>query len=332
MIGNVIQKKRKEAGLTQAQLAERLGVSAPAVNRWEKNLSFPDATLLAPLARCLKTDLNELFSFYDSLSRKERELIVNKARMMLMSEDDVGALEYIAESVRNNLSDGELYKEMADMLFGWHTIKKASDPMIYLVQIAEYYERALTLLPEKEELISSYLMNVYAESGERQKAEIAWGRLHDTRYEKRWAHAELHFLLKEYRCAVPEIKELVLRKVVDLSRSLQFLHDALVLSGEEDLAALASEKEAAVGELFELWKGIGAVNRISSSISKQPLDFKEARITDMLSPEIAKEKFTACMLFEGVKLGGRSKEESTTADLLADLLCSLQRFYGADKM
>ena len=68
MIGSIIQKKRKEAGLTQAQLAEYLGVTAPAVNRWEKDLSFPDATLLAPLARCLKTDLNELFSFYDSLS------------------------------------------------------------------------------------------------------------------------------------------------------------------------------------------------------------------------------------------------------------------------
>ena len=56
MIGKVIQQKRKETGLTQAQLADRLGVTAPAVNRWEKDLSFPDASLLAPLARCLNTD------------------------------------------------------------------------------------------------------------------------------------------------------------------------------------------------------------------------------------------------------------------------------------
>lgn len=68
MIGKNIQQKRKAAGLTQAQLAELLGVTAPAVNRWEKDLSFPDTVLLAPLARCLNTDLNELFSFYDSLS------------------------------------------------------------------------------------------------------------------------------------------------------------------------------------------------------------------------------------------------------------------------
>ena len=79
MIGKIIQQKRKAAGLTQAQLAELLGVTAPAVNRWEKDLSFPDATLLAPLARCLNTDLNELFSFYDSLSEKERQLILDRA-------------------------------------------------------------------------------------------------------------------------------------------------------------------------------------------------------------------------------------------------------------
>lgn len=74
MIGKSIQEKRKALGLTQSQLAELLGVTAPAVNRWEKDLSYPDANLLAPLARALKTDLNALFSFYDSLSDKERGL------------------------------------------------------------------------------------------------------------------------------------------------------------------------------------------------------------------------------------------------------------------
>ena len=63
MIGDVIHDKRKELGLTQAQLAERLGVTAPEVNRQEKGLGYPDVTLLAPLARLLNTDMNELFVF-----------------------------------------------------------------------------------------------------------------------------------------------------------------------------------------------------------------------------------------------------------------------------
>ena len=205
MIGSIIQQKRKEAGMTQAQLADRLGVSAPAVNRWEKDLSFPDATLLAPLARCLKTDLNELFSFYDSLSAKERELIVDKARMMLLKDGDETALQYIDSVLRENLSDGNLYKEMADMLFGWHTIKKAQSPPLYLAEVAEYYERALELLPDKVEIISGSLMNVYGEMGEAEKAEEAWSRLPQTKHDKQWAHAELHYLLKDYGLA-DEIK------------------------------------------------------------------------------------------------------------------------------
>lgn len=42
---DVIRQKRRERGLTQEQVAERLGVSAPAVNKWESGASYPDITL-----------------------------------------------------------------------------------------------------------------------------------------------------------------------------------------------------------------------------------------------------------------------------------------------
>ena len=38
-IQEIIRQKRLEKGLTQEQLAERLGVTAPAVNKWEKGVS-----------------------------------------------------------------------------------------------------------------------------------------------------------------------------------------------------------------------------------------------------------------------------------------------------
>ncbi len=38
-INEVIREKRKELFLTQEQIAERLGVSTPAVNKWEKGVS-----------------------------------------------------------------------------------------------------------------------------------------------------------------------------------------------------------------------------------------------------------------------------------------------------
>ena len=55
-----IRQKRKELGYTQEQVAARLGVTAPAVNKWESGMTYPDITLLPPLARLLQTDLNTL--------------------------------------------------------------------------------------------------------------------------------------------------------------------------------------------------------------------------------------------------------------------------------
>ena len=60
-IHDVIRSKRKEMGLTQEALARYIGVSAPAVNKWEKGTCYPDITLLPALARLLKVDLNITF-------------------------------------------------------------------------------------------------------------------------------------------------------------------------------------------------------------------------------------------------------------------------------
>jgi transcriptional regulator with XRE-family HTH domain len=38
----IIRDKRKEIGLTQEQIGEYLGVSTPAVNKWESGATYPD--------------------------------------------------------------------------------------------------------------------------------------------------------------------------------------------------------------------------------------------------------------------------------------------------
>ena len=59
-INEIIKKKRIILGMTQEQVADYLGVSTPAVNKWEKGGCYPDITLLPALARLLKVDLNRL--------------------------------------------------------------------------------------------------------------------------------------------------------------------------------------------------------------------------------------------------------------------------------
>ena len=53
-ISEQIRNYRKSVGLTQEQVANALGVSASAVNKWEKGNSYPDISTLPALARLLQ--------------------------------------------------------------------------------------------------------------------------------------------------------------------------------------------------------------------------------------------------------------------------------------
>lgn len=58
--GQFLCKLRKEKGITQKQLAEQLYLSDKAVSKWERGLSFPDISLLIPLAKILEVTTTEL--------------------------------------------------------------------------------------------------------------------------------------------------------------------------------------------------------------------------------------------------------------------------------
>lgn len=77
-IGEVIRRHRKERNMTQEEMAERLGVTAPAVCKWESGQAYPDITLLVPLARLLSVDLNSLLSFEEKPDKKEIDSLVQE--------------------------------------------------------------------------------------------------------------------------------------------------------------------------------------------------------------------------------------------------------------
>ena len=53
LVGNQISRLRKNKGLTQSELGERLYVSCQAVSKWERGESMPDISLLTDLAAIL---------------------------------------------------------------------------------------------------------------------------------------------------------------------------------------------------------------------------------------------------------------------------------------
>ena len=79
-IGKFILNCRKEKGLTQEQLAEKLGVTSKSISRWENGNTMPDYSLLKELCNELDINVNELLSGEkikgnDYMNKSEENLI-----------------------------------------------------------------------------------------------------------------------------------------------------------------------------------------------------------------------------------------------------------------
>jgi transcriptional regulator with XRE-family HTH domain len=60
MIGNYINLKRKEQGITQEQLGNKLGVSSQAISNWEQGKNLPDSSLLIDLSIILDCSIEQI--------------------------------------------------------------------------------------------------------------------------------------------------------------------------------------------------------------------------------------------------------------------------------
>ncbi len=69
---DIISKKRKELGLTQQQLAEKLNISDKVVSKWETGKSLPDTAMLIPLAEALQISINELMNSNDAVAEIDK--------------------------------------------------------------------------------------------------------------------------------------------------------------------------------------------------------------------------------------------------------------------
>jgi len=61
-IGLFIRDRRIELGMTQQQLADKLGITDKAVSKWERSVSYPDITILRELSAALEVSVTELLA------------------------------------------------------------------------------------------------------------------------------------------------------------------------------------------------------------------------------------------------------------------------------
>ena len=95
-LGNFISGERRNLGLTQRDLAAALHVTDKAVSKWERGLSYPDVTLLEPLAQELDLTVEELMA-----CRRQARMVRKGADETVKEQETVrGLLDISRDSVR----------------------------------------------------------------------------------------------------------------------------------------------------------------------------------------------------------------------------------------
>jgi transcriptional regulator with XRE-family HTH domain len=98
-IGKNIARLRKEKGLTQAELGEKLGVSNQAISKWESEVSSPDISLLPSIADVFECSIDDLFCYIPKQERIHLNMIPGDD----LRKDGMG--EYVARQIRSQLDD-----------------------------------------------------------------------------------------------------------------------------------------------------------------------------------------------------------------------------------
>lgn len=96
-IGRFISSCRKKKGLTQAQLAEYLGITNRAVSKWETGKSPPDPSIMLELCSLLNIDVNELLTGEIMELEKYKESAENNLICLLRNRKNLFIIRLIGE-------------------------------------------------------------------------------------------------------------------------------------------------------------------------------------------------------------------------------------------
>ena len=153
-IGNFISLKRKEKGITQSELAEKLGVSDRAVSKWENGICLPDACNMSILCKVLNITINDLFSgevvdMKDNEKRLEQNLLeMTKAKeesdkRLLNLEILIGVLSSIilfSCVIVASILEMDIWLRIIIIVIGFIIFTISMFYALKIEQVAGYYE------------------------------------------------------------------------------------------------------------------------------------------------------------------------------------------------
>ena len=153
-IGKFIAECRKNVGLTQVQLAERLGITDKAISKWERGIAMPDSSIMLELCHILNITVNDLLSgervtmadYNKELENNLLEMVKQKQeadKRLLRMESLVGVMACIPFGVGVVIGlfvPMEEWKQVVIVLSSMVPLLVAIPFLLRIEQVAGFYE------------------------------------------------------------------------------------------------------------------------------------------------------------------------------------------------
>ncbi|MCI8560237.1 MAG: helix-turn-helix domain-containing protein [Dorea sp.] len=283
-LGKVIRKYRKIRNLTQEEMAGRLGVTAPAVNKWEKENSYPDITLLAPIARLLDISLDTLLSFREDLTEEEINGIICEADLKLKEGPYDEAFRWAKKIL-------EQYPNCEQLILNIAIIFDAQRIMQAVFQEAEYDEYFCSLysrvLDSKDEAAriraADSLVSFYIRKKQYKKAEKYLEYFSIQNPERKRKQAQIYAETGRIKESYKTYEELLFSDYERISMELHGMYMLALQDNDRSRAHRLVDKQKELARCFEMGKYYEISNGLELATLEKNSDTVIAIMEEMLS-------------------------------------------------
>lgn len=318
-MGEIIRKYRKRKNLTQEEMALRLGVTAPAVNKWENGNSLPDILLLAPIARLLGITTDELLSFRGELTKEEIGEFLDEADRRLREEPYDAVFAWAGKMLEQYPDCGELILQTAALLDGGRLLRDVPDSGKYDDTICAWYVRALESGDETiRQRAADSLFAFYVRKEEYEKAEQCLEYFSGQNPEKKRKQAQIYSETGRLEEAYQAYEELLFAEYQVVSASLQGLYQLALKEQDLPKAHLFADKQTEAARCFEMGKYRETACQLEIAAMEKNQEAVLAIMEEMLSSVEDINSFCRSPLYEHMKF------KEVREDFLGDLKSSLQ--------
>ena len=282
--GDVIRKYRKNKDMTQEEMAKRLGVTAPAVNKWENGNALPDITLLAPIARLLGITTDILLSFRDELTGDELRAIIYELDSMLKEKPYGEVFLWAKKKLEEYPNCEELILQIAIVLDAQRIVQDLAGEKEYDDYICSLYAR---MLESDDEAIRSRaadaLFGFYMRKEKYEKAEeyLKYFSIQNPERKRKqaWIYSKTNRTAEAYKA----YEELLFSFYQMASGALHGIYMLALEQGDMERAHMLVKKQEEMARCFEMSKYNEVSSRLEIATLEKDADTVIATMKEMLS-------------------------------------------------